>query len=1061
MRTIIGFLTTLFVGTFVFAQEATVIGTVRDQTQAVTPGVAITAVNVNTALTRDVLTNDAGNYTVPNLPVGTYRITAELPGFSTQVAENIKLDVQQTVRIDFQLQVGQVTQEVSVTGIGEQLQTDDVQVSTVIENKLIIDLPLNGRNFTQLNLLVAGVVESTPGAEVQTFLDGRGAGVGFSVHGQRSAYNNYLLDGVTVKENQSQTNSVSPSIDAIQEFRVQTSNYDSEFGSEAGGQINIVTKSGTNEWHGTVYNFHRNDNLDAKNFFAPEKPEFKRNQFGATLGGPVVRDEFFIFGSYEGARILASLTQQTTVPDAKMRAGDFSDLLAQGIFIQDPLTGVLFPGNIIPPGRLNPISTSILDEFVPLPNQPGQALNWISTESTPINTDQFIVKSDWEVSEKVRISGRYIFEDVNNESAKLFPTDSFSKDSRAQNLAFSYTHTISPSLLNHFRFSYNRFTQDELVGRAFTRNVVGELGIKGLCTEDPACWGLPEMQVSGFATFAEHGQGQAVSGPRGWENEIFSFSDTVSTVKGAHSLKLGMQVERLFDDFVEAIFPRGIFGFDGQFSNPAGVPSADTSLADFLLGFSRNNTRSIDIFAPDFRSWALHPWIQDTWRIRDNLTVNLGLRYEYFGRPVSKTNTISTIDFGATPVQLVTAIQAEAGEVDFPRGLTDGDSNNFAPRVGFAWTPGSQRKFVVRSGYGIFYQREAANTWIDIAINPPFIEQTAFTLEPGDLAAFSLSDPFALAARIPLLTFGIDRQWKDPYIQQWHLNLQYQLAPTLLVEAGYVGNKGTNLPTSYDINQAIPGPGDVQDRRPFPNFGTILFLDTSAFSAYHGLELQAQKRFSEGLSFLLAYTWGKAMANSERTFTGERALQHQNVRNRNADKSLAAMDVRQRFSGSFLYELPFESNATGLAKHLISDWQIGAIITLRSGQPFTIGASGDLPGVGSGDIRADLVGDPDVGNSSVERFFNTDAFKDPAPGSFGNSGRNIVVGPGFETVDFTIVKDFAIDEELRIQFRAEFFNLFNHPNFPSMGTTVGTPSFGQLTSASEGRDIQLGLKIIF
>ena len=294
MRTIIGFLTTLFVGTFVFAQEATVIGTVRDQTQAVTPGVAITAVNVNTALTRDVLTNDAGNYTVPNLPVGTYRITAELPGFSTQVAENIKLDVQQTVRIDFQLQVGQVTQEVTVTGIGEQLQTDDAQVSTVIENKQIIDLPLNGRNFTQLNLLVAGVVESTPGAEVQTFLDGRGAGVGFSVHGQRSAYNNYLLDGATVKENQSQTNSVSPSIDAIQEFRVQTSNYDSEFGSEAGGQINIVTKSGTNQWHGTAYEFHRNDNLDAKNFFAPEKPEFKRNQFGATLGGPVVRDEFFI-----------------------------------------------------------------------------------------------------------------------------------------------------------------------------------------------------------------------------------------------------------------------------------------------------------------------------------------------------------------------------------------------------------------------------------------------------------------------------------------------------------------------------------------------------------------------------------------------------------------------------------------------------------------------------------------------------------------------------------------------------------------------------------------------
>src|SRR5437667_8349643 len=334
------------------AQEAVIVGAVKDQTGAVIPGVTITATNPNTGMTRTAMTNETGNYSGPHLPVGTYAIKAELAGFKTQVAEKVKLDVQQTARVDFTLEIGQVADQVTVTGVAPLLQTDDSQVGTVVENRKVVDLPLNGRNFTQLNLLVAGVVESTPGSTASRHLAGdRGTGVAFSVHGQRSNFNGFLIDGIQGKEYQHETNSVSPSIDAIQEFRVQTSNYDAEFGTEAGGQVNLVIKSGSNELHGTAFEFHRNDNLDAKNFFAPARPEFKRNQFGGSLGGPVVRDRLFFLGSYEVNRLRDTLTQRALVPDAKLRAGDFSDLLGGGIQLRDPSTGAPFPGNVIPPSR--------------------------------------------------------------------------------------------------------------------------------------------------------------------------------------------------------------------------------------------------------------------------------------------------------------------------------------------------------------------------------------------------------------------------------------------------------------------------------------------------------------------------------------------------------------------------------------------------------------------------------------------------------------------------------------------------------------------------------------
>jgi hypothetical protein len=1043
-------------------QNASIVGTVRDSSGGVMPGTKVTATSAETGLARVMLTNAEGNYVLASLGVGTYTVSAELPGFKTQVVEKVKLDVNQTVRVDLVLEVGELAERVVVAGISRLLQTDDAQLGTLIENTKVLNLPLNGRNFTQLSVLVAGAVESRGNAAGDHLGGDRGAGLGFSVHGQRSNYNGFMLDGAVVKEYQHESPAFSPSIDALQEFRVETSNYSAEFGAEAGAHVNMVIKSGTNELHGTLYEFHRNDALSARNFFASDTPDFQRNQFGGTLGAPVVRNKLFFFGSYEGARIGSGLTFNGRVPDGRTRAGDFSDLLPKDIQIIDPLTGQPFPDNVIPPDRIDPIARRILSEFVPLPNRPGETENWRQSDTAVIHSDQFIARLDYNPSRKDQVFGRYILEDFSNVSAKVFPTDGFSKDGRGQNLTLGWTHIAGNRLVNELKLGHNRFVQDELVARAFKRNAVSELGMEGLCTEAPACWGLPQIGVTGFLGFGEHGQGQAESGPRGWRNKIYELSDTVSYVRGAHHLRFGGRVQRLMDDFPEVIWPRGVFSFDGRFTNPGGQASADTSMADFLLGLPRASMRSIDLFAPDFRSWAFFPWLQDDWRITRDLTLNLGLRYELNGRPVSRTDTISTVDFSGDEATLVTA--QDRGQFGYPRSLIEQDRNNVAPRIGLAWNPAT--RLVVRGGYGVFYQKESANTWVDLAINPPFIRQTSRILEASEVSGFELRRAFAGIEGIPLLVFAIDRNWRDAYVQQWHLNVQVQPTTDWVLQVGYVGNAGTSLPRTYDINQAVPGPGSVQSRRPFANFGTINMFDSQGESSYHGLELQAQRRYSGSLGLLAAYTLSRCLDDTRGTFIGEAGAGFQNARDLRADKGLCNQDVRQRLTASVVYDLPFGpgralgGGATGLTRHLIGGWRVTGIVTLRSGYPFTVFALGDRANVGSGQIRANLVGDPAAESPTLERFFNTAAFANPA-GTFGDLGRNTMIGPSFKNVDFSVIKAFDQWGTRGLELRAEFFNLFNHPNFGIPGSVVGSPTFGRLTSAFPGRDIQLGVKFLF
>jgi hypothetical protein len=799
--------------------------------------------------------------------------------------------------------------------------------------------------------------------------------------------------------------------------------------------------------------------MDANNFFnnrvGAARPPFRRNQFGAAAGGPLIRNRTFIFGGYEGTRVRKGITQLSTVPTAALRGGDFSGFGT----VTDPTTGQPFPNNVIPASRQNAITTTILNKWVPLPNSSG-VFNWISTDPQKINVEQYNWRLDHRLSDKDTIFGHYLFEDTDFGYPRLFPTDGATQKLRGQNLMAAWSHILSPRSVNEFRIGYTRFRQNEFQARAGKENVVSELGMQGLC-ENPTCWGIPQMNVTGFASFGEHG-GQNVSGPRGWRNEAYQWQDSFYRTFGSHSLKLGGTVRRHRDDFPEAIYPRGSYTFNGFLTGQA--------FGDYLLGYPRNTLTSIDIFSPHFRNTVIEPWVQDDWRITPELTLNLGLRYEWAGRPTSDDNSISSVIINNGAAKLVTARDPQG----LPPSLAYDDYNNFAPRIGFAYSPKFLGgKTVFRGAYGIFYQRENANTWIDIAINTPFIRQTNINLDtvpssPYYWQLYSLSRPTALAPPQPLLVFALDPNWRDGMIHQWNFNIQQSLGFGTVLQIAYVGNRGLRLPRATLPNQPSPGPGGVDARRPYTNFGQINGLDSGGDAHYDGLQVQLEKRYSNGMQLMAGYTFSKCMSNSDSTFVGE-STSIQNGRDFHQQQSLCTQHFSQRLTLSWLYDIPvgrgrtFLSNTSRAVDLLLGGWQINGIYTARSGSPFTVGQPGDFPNVGDGSARPDQIGNPNqVSNRSIDHWFNTDAFALAARYQWGTAGRNTVIGPGINNWDFSAFKTFSLDEKRKLQFRAEFFNLFNHAEFGFPGSSIATAQFGRISSTTrDPRDTQMSLKFLW
>ncbi len=1062
------------------AQQSGIVGTVTDSSGAVLAGVAVTARNVDTGEARETTSNDVGQFTMPNLQVGTYTVSAEKQGFQRKVVDQVRLEVQAVRTIDVMLPPGTVSEQVNVTAEATALQTNDSSVSTLLETKVVNEIPLNGRNFLQLQLLSPGVTMGPPSTFTAVQIASQNIAIGngnVSVNGMRDVYNDYLLDGLSFKDWIHGTNGMNPSVDAIEEFRVQTSNYTAEFGANAGGLTNMVTKSGTNRFHGTLYEFVRNDLFDAANFFTDrageKKPPLRRNQFGGTFGGPIRHGKTFFFGSYEGFREARTTTLFDTFPSAAMHTGDFSELLnlPTPIAIHDPFTGLPYPGNVIPADKVLSVMPGYLNKYVPLPNRPGLANNFVIPGPHPNDSNQYLARVDHLLTSKLQLSGHYVYNGINDTPPTTNPNFFIKQNNKDQNATVHLTDTVSPSTILDVQFGYNLFKQFVNKNLANTTPDIARdiLKINGVANDTRAS-DAPFFITPGFGTL-----GGFHFGPRQWFSERYETQVSASLVRGKHLIRAGMHVVRHHETFPEIFIGNGLYVFDGSMTG--------YSMADMLIGIPQNFELSPELFDPQYRQWELMPWVQDDWRITSKLTLNLGLRYEWRPWPVSKTNSISNIVLppGGGQASLVLAgpctpdLPVRPCQSSLPSTiaanrstLAGTDNNNFAPRIGFAYRLGNSDRTVVRGGYGIFYQPEPFNQFIFLGINPPFV---SFYNRFNNSSNFTGWDWFNPTAGQPpggvQFTF-IPSNARTPYLQAWNFGVQRDLGAGFVLDVTYVGNKDTKLWARTWPNQPPPGPGDIDSRRPYTNVSTVAGNQTLGNASYNGLQVRMDKRFSRGLSILAGYTWSKAITDTQGAETGAFVPDLQDNNNRRANRGLWAADTRQRFTLSSVYELPFGnkkrffSGGNGVVEKVVSGWQFGAIFTYQSGQPLTVTLPFDNPNVGEGAKLPNLLHDPNQGPKTVDQFFDTSAFAVPPPFSFGNEGIGSVYGPSLTDMDLSLIKNTNISERVNLQFRFEAFNALNHPILGAPNTTFGTPLFGQVTDTRlDNREIQFALRLVF
>lgn len=1049
---------------------ATLRGTVRDQSGAVIPGATITVRNVSKGWTRTTVTNESGDYVVTQLPADSYAVTAQATGFKTEVREGIVLQVGQEARLDFTLVVGELEERVVVTAGAPLVQSENAMVGNVIDEQKVKELPLNGREFWQLAQLAPNVFNPPQGST----LGFRG---GFNVAGNPEVNNYFLLDGIDNNDETTMQPTHRPSVDGIREFKVLTGIYSAEYGRHSGGQIIITTKSGTNEFHGTVYEFLRNDNLDARNFFLRgPKPELKRNQFGFSSGGPILRDRTFFFVTYEGLRLTEGVARLATVPTEKMRRGDLSEIATP---IRDPQTGQPFPGNRIPEDRIHRIARALL-EFWPLPNQPGLANNYAFSSVRTQDQDQFSVRVDHKLSQANSFFASYQFMQRENFEPsnplcgdRVIPGFGCTEPERTQHIAIVDTHVFSPRLLNEFRIGYNRmrtnrFHEDMRLGNMVQKLGLPQGGPDGLAGPEFFNTGLPQVRVSGLATI-----GGPTNLPQGRRTNTYHIANSITYTGGDHTLKAGADVKRFIFNSFFTQFGRGDFFFNGQFTGNA--------FADFLLGLLRSTSRAPgEPFSNTYTTQAGF-YLQDDWKVSPKLTLNIGLRYELNFPELERVNKMSSFDpaTGLVPVADGRLIGVDAsgnlvtmGRSPLGRRLWRLDKNNFAPRFGFAYRLFGDNRTVIRGGYGIFYnQIVAGNGLSQMYRGIPFrIRQTFTNTTARVVATWERPFPSGVAAG-GFTPHGINSDFPSAYMQQWSLGIQREVTPDLVVEATYLGSKGTHLPLLFDINQPEPGPGPIQPRRPWPQWSNIFWRDAVGTSNYHGFSLRIERRFAQGLSFLTSWTISKSIdLGAPPSTSGVGEADVQNPRNLRAERGLSEFDARHRFVTSFVYELPFGrgrrwlSAAHPVLEHVLGGWQVTGILTLQSGRPFTVITSRDISNTG-GTNRPFVVGDPRVKKPTPDRWFNTDAFSDVLPPgvfAYGNAGRNILIADGINNLDLGLFKNFHLGEERRLQFRAEFFNVANHANFGIPERNRASAAFGRVNATTTlNRQIQFGLKFIF
>ena len=1056
------------------------IGTVTDASGRIVPDAKIEVRHEGTGAVRITQSNELGQFSVPLLPPGSYRVTADAPSYRKAEYNGITVDVDQSVTLDVRLEFGEPTFSVVVTAATSPLETSTSEMGQVVDRQKIAELPLNERNFLTFTLLAPGVQPPADGSQ----LSYAGAAGAVSVNGAREQANNYQVDGVDNNNAYYNQYSVQLPLEAVDEFKVQAGNSQADFGRSGGAQINVALRSGGNQPHGSLFEFFRNRKLDAKNFFdAPDCrpgspagtlcgdiPKYNRNQFGGAFGGPIRKDRTFFFVAYEGLRLRQATTREATVPS------------------QAQINGIL--GAVPPPAR-DPTGMNLLALY-PKANV-GPSLNLSNTYvASPVildTIDQLSLKIDQNLTPNDTLTGHYL---LYNETrfdpyALLVPFSNLpgygtNSEDRGQNAGITWTHTFGPHATNEARVGFNRrrhgfFQQDSGIDQA--KKV-------GMPTNSPrpVDWGLPGIALAGY-----DGLGTSIVLPQDGATNTFHYVDNFAWNPALnnrrHQFRFGGEARRIRLNSYLDVYSRGVWNFLGVTGDP---------ILDLVLGIPAYVLASSGDTIEGQRTTSYNFYGLDNIRVSSTLTLNLGLRYEYNSPPVEVQDRFSVPDYSAAALACTPKPDCQfirVGTKGVPRAGFAPDKNNFAPRVGFSWRTAPNGRLVVRGAYGVFYDMGILNRSVFPRLNPPFFSINVFANNGTNNISNIVQTPLPLPPQVGV----IDPHARDAYMQQWNLVLQYEVSPSLVVEAGYVGSEGTHLMRQYNSNQ--PRPGGLP---PDPQFGATRFIASDASSNYHSFQAKAEKRAGRGVAFLLGYTWSKAIDDSSDLFnTATEPSLPQDSFNQKAERGLSNFDAAHRFVGSFLADLPWGSGRRWLAqpgvpRAILGNWQFRATGVLQTGHPFTVNRAADQSHtdttLGFAD-RPDLIADPFVAGpvpanpdpacrttvsqggmaADVVRdprsWFNPCAFAAPATARFGTSGRNNLIGPGLANLDVSLLKEIAIRTDARrLQLRFELFNIFNHPNFDSPNRVFDSPTFAAVTSANAygnkpPRQLQLAVRYVF
>jgi carboxypeptidase family protein len=1081
------------------AVTGTILGTVRDASGGALPGATVVLVNTGTGFTRTYTSDSSGEYTAPLVPTGTYTVTGEISGFRKTSLANVHVGVDQRVRADIKLELGQMTEAVTIQAETPLIQTSSSELGATITDTQIEALPLNGRNFVSLTRTIPGVLRPPPGANI----DGAGslawrAGSGFSANGQRARDNNYLLDGVDNNETWLQTVVIFPSVDALDEFKIQTSTYAAEFGKSLGGVVNIQIKSGANAFRGNVFDFERNDALDANNFFnnraGRKKPDFKQHQFGATLGGPIFKDRTFFFADFQGLRINQGQTYVSTVPSLKMRSGDFSEI-NRTIF--DPLNpGTPFAGNVIPSNRIDPVSRNIINMLYPEPNATGtKASNGQTLNNYVINPvltrqdNQFDLKLDHNVSASNHAFVRYSFQKTHRNLPATLPHGDAGVtfgagdgNIKAQSLAFNDTHSFTNTLLNEFRFGWNsiKFFMTPI---DYLQNPASAVGLPGINLNDSTS-GMTQLTFQNIRNLGANSNQPLITN----QND-FQVFDSLTRVSGKHTMKAGGSLTLRSREILNADTIVGQFAFDNNpTSNCGGILSGCSvtsttgfDVASFLLGYASQKNRNLfDAKTYTEKRPEAALYVQDDLRATNRLTLNMGLRWDLFVPWVEVDNRQSNFDV-TTGRFVIASDDAVMGGVKVGRYLQTYSKKDFGPRFGFAYDLRGTGKTLIRGGVGVFWNFTPGGTSSSKAQNPPFLQSTALrnssfgtNLKVSDgLPPPSGVDFNKLPAGSTRSVF--DRDFRDAYSTNFNINVQQQIGRNYLLEVSYVGSRARQMLLKTNENQAPPvrGVTNPNINRPFfvldPALGDLGTVTSTGFLNYNGLLVKFQRRFANGFSFMNSYTYGLVIDLSSDNDGGAALV---NTYDPSYNRGPADYDVKHTFVSNWVYALPFGRNSK------IGGWQVAGILYARTGRALTITQAQAVlsTGTNSGQQASqrpnrlqDNLANPD---QTIDHWFDPAAFQivPETTATFGTAGRNIARGPGYFNIDLNLVKVTKFGH-FEHELRAEVFNLLNHPAFADPNTTFGNSAFGTITAmlanpscalcGTTERQIQLSMKLKF